>query len=46
MATLVDPDPDRVERALLAALGRNRGELDPAKLERLLQLLAAVRPAT
>jgi hypothetical protein len=35
----------RKERALLAALGRNRGELDPAKLERLLRLLEAPRPA-
>jgi hypothetical protein len=43
MATAAEPD--RVQRALLAALGRNRGELDPAKLERVLQLLAAVKPA-
>ncbi|MGH3005619.1 MAG: hypothetical protein ACRDOS_06920 [Gaiellaceae bacterium] len=42
MATV--PQPDRVQRALLAALARNRGELDPAKLERLLRLLGP-RPA-
>jgi hypothetical protein len=39
------PDAERVQRALLAALARNRGELDPAKLERLLRLLGAARPA-
>jgi hypothetical protein len=33
-------DPERAKRALLVALARNRGELDPAKLERLLRLLA------
>ena len=34
-------DPERAKRALLVALVRNRGELDPAKLERLLRLLGA-----
>ncbi|MGH3029694.1 MAG: hypothetical protein ACRDNE_02805 [Gaiellaceae bacterium] len=33
------PEPERVQRAILAALARNRGELDAAKLERLLRLL-------
>ena len=34
--------PSRTERAILAALARNRGELDAAALERLLARLNAV----
>lgn len=43
MATTTDPE--RMKRALLVALARNRGELDPAKLERLLRLLGTPRAA-
>jgi hypothetical protein len=43
MATTTDPE--RTKRALLVALSRNRGELDPVKLERLLRLLAAPKTA-
>jgi hypothetical protein len=39
------PEAERVQRAILAALARNRGELDPVKLERLLRLLAAPKTA-
>lgn len=39
MATVNISEAERVRRAILAALTRNRGELDAAKLERLLRLL-------
>jgi hypothetical protein len=39
------PENTRVQLALLAALARNRGELDAATLERLLRLVGALRPA-
>jgi hypothetical protein len=39
MATVNVPEAERVQRAILAVLARNRGELDAAKLERLLRLL-------
>jgi hypothetical protein len=38
-------EPTRAQLALLAALARNRGELDAATLERLLRLVSGVRPA-
>lgn len=38
-------DTARAQHALLAALARNRGELDAATLERLLRLVAALEPA-
>lgn len=38
-------DTTRAQHALLAALARNRGELDAATLERLLRLVAALEPA-
>jgi hypothetical protein len=36
----------RAQLALLAALARNRGELDATTLERLLRLVETPRPAT
>jgi hypothetical protein len=39
------PENTRAQLALLAALARNRGELDAATLERLLRLVGALRPA-
>jgi len=43
----VTPTPHitRKQLALLAALARNRGELDPVRLESLLRRLAALEPA-
>ena len=35
----------RAQLALVSALGRNRGELDAATLERLLRLVGALKPA-
>lgn len=40
------PDATRSQLALLAALARNRGELDAATLERLLRLVGQVKPAS
>jgi hypothetical protein len=37
-------DTTRAQHALLAALARNRGELDAATLERLLRLVGALAP--
>jgi hypothetical protein len=44
MSTVSVPEAERVQRAILAALARNRGELDAAKLERLLRLLGPPSP--
>jgi hypothetical protein len=40
------PDSTRAQLALLAALARNRGELDASTLERLLRLVGNVKPAS
>jgi hypothetical protein len=40
------PENTRSQLALLAALARNRGELDAATLERLLRLVETPRPAS
>ena len=40
------PETTRSQLALLAALARNRGELDATTLERLLRLVEAPRPAS
>lgn len=40
------PETTRSQLALLAALARNRGELDATTLERLLRLVGAVKPAS
>ena len=39
-----EQDATRSQLALLAALARNRGELDATTLERLLKLVSATRP--
>jgi hypothetical protein len=39
------PETTRSQLALLAALARNRGELDASTLERLLRLVGAVKPS-
>lgn len=39
-------DSNRAQLALIAALARNRGELDATTLERLLRLVGALEPAT
>ena len=39
-----EPETTRSQLALLAALARNRGELDATTLERLLKLVGATRP--
>ena len=39
-------DSTRAQLALLAALARNRGELDASTLERLLRLVGNVKPAS
>ncbi|HWB57225.1 MAG TPA: hypothetical protein VG479_09855 [Gaiellaceae bacterium] len=41
-----EKDTTRAQLALLAALARNRGELDAATLERLLRLVEDTRPAS
>jgi hypothetical protein len=38
------PQETRAQLALVSALGRNRGELDAATLERLLRLVGVVEP--
>jgi hypothetical protein len=38
-------DQTRSQLALVAALAKNRGELDAATLERLLRLVGALKPA-
>jgi hypothetical protein len=40
------PETTRSQLALLAALARNRGELDASTLERLLRLVSNVKPAS
>ncbi|HEU4450492.1 MAG TPA: hypothetical protein VFR63_11010 [Gaiellaceae bacterium] len=40
------PETTRAQLALIAALARNRGELDAATLERLLRLVGALEPAS
>jgi hypothetical protein len=40
------PETTRSQLALLAALARNRGELDASTLERLLRLVGNVKPAS
>jgi hypothetical protein len=40
------PQTTRSQLALLAALARNRGELDARTLERLLRLVEAPKPAS
>ena len=40
------PETTRGQLALLAALARNRGELDASTLERLLRLVGTVKPAS
>lgn len=40
------PETTRSQLALLAALTRNRGELDASTLERLLRLVGTVKPAS
>jgi hypothetical protein len=40
------PETTRSQLALLAALARNRGELDATTLERLLRLVGTVKPAS
>jgi hypothetical protein len=39
-----EQETTRAQLALLAALARNRGELDATTLERLLKLVGATRP--
>jgi hypothetical protein len=39
------PELERAQRALLLALSRNRGEIDPEKLRHVLDRLAEPRPA-
>ena len=39
-------DQTRSQLALVAALGKNRGELDAATLERLRRLVGALKPAS
>lgn len=39
-------EPTRAQLALLAALARNRGELDATTLERLLRLVDGAKPAS
>jgi arginine repressor len=39
-------DQTRSQLALVAALAKNRGELDAATLERLLRLIGALKPAS
>ncbi len=41
-----DQETTRRQLALLAALARNRGELDATTLERLLRLVGALKPAS
>jgi hypothetical protein len=41
-----EQDQTRSQLALLAALARNRGELDATTLERLLKLVGALKPAS
>jgi arginine repressor len=41
-----EPDPTRSQLALVAALAKNRGELDAATLERLLRLVGALKPSS
>jgi hypothetical protein len=41
-----EKDSTRAQLALLAALARNRGELDARTLERLLRLVETPRPAS
>jgi hypothetical protein len=40
-----EQDQTRSQLALVAALAKNRGELDAATLERLLRLVGALKPA-
>jgi arginine repressor len=41
-----EEDQTRSQLALVAALAKNRGELDAATLERLLRLVGALKPAS
>ena len=41
-----EEDETRSQLALVAALAKNRGELDAATLERLLRLVGALKPAS
>lgn len=41
-----EPQQTRSQLALVAALAKNRGELDAATLERLLRLVGTLKPAS